>query len=90
VLQDGSDGKPASQRHERAGARGPAIGARFVPRPSQRRFIERPKGRTCASTTARVGTPPEPSDGPAHAVPHPTGAHRQPPSASLPAISSTL
>ncbi|KAK8547712.1 hypothetical protein V6N13_027325 [Hibiscus sabdariffa] len=43
-----------------------------------------------AATTIRVGPRPEPIGGPALAVPHPTGAHRRPPSASLPTISSTL
>ncbi|KAK8700951.1 hypothetical protein V6N13_019341 [Hibiscus sabdariffa] len=48
------------------------------------------KARAWAATTIRVGPRPEPIDGPALAVPHPTGAHRRPPSASLPTISSTL
>lgn len=41
-------------------------------------------------TPIRVGPHPESIGGPALTVPHPTGAHRQPPSASLPTISSTL
>ncbi|CAN0932441.1 hypothetical protein LINGRAHAP2_LOCUS38326, partial [Linum grandiflorum] len=41
-----------------------------------------------AAATIRVGPHPEPIGGPAFAVPHPTGAHRRPPSASLPTISS--
>ncbi|KAK8544183.1 hypothetical protein V6N13_056624 [Hibiscus sabdariffa] len=48
------------------------------------------KARAWAATTIRVGPRPEPIGGPALAVPHPTGAHRRPPSASLPTISSTL
>ncbi|KAK8670432.1 hypothetical protein V6N13_037050 [Hibiscus sabdariffa] len=48
------------------------------------------KARAWAATTIRVGPCPEPIGGPALAVPHPTGAHRRPPSASLPTISSTL
>src|ERR1700732_1236782 len=36
------------------------------------------------ASTIRVGPRTEPSGGPALAVPHPTGAHRRPPSASLP------
>lgn len=48
------------------------------------------KARAWATATTRVGPRPEPIGGPAFAVPHPTGAHRQPPSASLPTISSTL
>lgn len=46
--------------------------------------------RASAADTARNGPYPEPSGEPADAVPHPTEAHRRPPSASLPAISSTL
>ncbi|KAK8684299.1 hypothetical protein V6N13_040329 [Hibiscus sabdariffa] len=46
--------------------------------------------RAWAATTIRVSPRPEPIDGPALAVPHPTGAHRWPSSASLPIISSTL
>ncbi|KAK8701118.1 hypothetical protein V6N13_019508 [Hibiscus sabdariffa] len=48
------------------------------------------KARAWAATTIRVGPRPEPIGGSALAVPHPTGAHRRPPSASLPTISSTL
>ncbi|KAK8586371.1 hypothetical protein V6N13_009964 [Hibiscus sabdariffa] len=48
------------------------------------------KARAWAATTIRVGPRPEPIDGPALAVPHPTGAHRRPPYVSLPTISSTL
>ncbi|KAK8528557.1 hypothetical protein V6N13_055318 [Hibiscus sabdariffa] len=42
------------------------------------------KARAWAATTIRVGPRPEPIGGPALAVPHPTGAHRRPPSASPP------
>ncbi|KAK8631932.1 hypothetical protein V6N13_028709 [Hibiscus sabdariffa] len=38
------------------------------------------KARAWAATTIRVGPRPEPIGGPALAVPHPTGAHRRPPS----------
>ncbi|KAL9414135.1 hypothetical protein AB3S75_042586 [Citrus x aurantiifolia] len=48
------------------------------------------KARAWAAATIRIGPRPEPIGGPALAVPHPTGAHRRPPSASLPTISSTL
>ncbi|KAK8634888.1 hypothetical protein V6N13_022768 [Hibiscus sabdariffa] len=48
------------------------------------------KARAWAATTIRFGPRPEPIGGPALAVQHPTGAHRRPPSASLPTISSTL
>lgn len=46
--------------------------------------------RALAASTADNSPRPEPSGGPAGAVPHTAGAHRRPPSASLPAISSTL
>ncbi|CAA7398805.1 unnamed protein product [Spirodela intermedia] len=52
--------------------------------------------RAYAAGATRDGPRPEPSGGPASpadrlpAVPHPAGAHRRPPSASLPTISSTL
>ncbi|KAK8590448.1 hypothetical protein V6N13_057341 [Hibiscus sabdariffa] len=46
------------------------------------------KARAWAATTIRVGPLPEPIGGPALAIPHPTGAHRRPPSASLPTIST--
>ncbi|CAN1193470.1 hypothetical protein LINPERHAP2_LOCUS42054, partial [Linum perenne] len=42
------------------------------------------KARAWAAATIRVGPHPEPISGPALAIPHPTGAHRRPPSASLP------
>ncbi len=48
------------------------------------------KARAWAAAAIRVGPHPEPIGGPALAVPHPTGVHRRPPSASLPTISSTL
>ncbi|CAL1359690.1 unnamed protein product [Linum trigynum] len=48
------------------------------------------KARAWAATTIRVSPHPEPIGGPAFTVSHPTEAHRQPPSASLPTISSTL
>lgn len=46
--------------------------------------------RALAAAPIRTGPRPESIGGPALAVPHPTGAHRRPPSASLPTISSTL
>ncbi|KAK8621621.1 hypothetical protein V6N13_081054 [Hibiscus sabdariffa] len=48
------------------------------------------EARAWAATMIRVGPRPKPIGGSALAVPHPTGAHRRPPSASLPTISSTL
>src|SRR5581483_11715826 len=46
--------------------------------------------RALAAAPIRTGPRPESIAGPALAVPHPTGTHRLPPSASLPTISSTL
>ena len=46
--------------------------------------------RAWAAAAIRIGPRPESIGGPALAVPHPTEAHRRPPSASLPTISSTL
>ncbi|KAI3662736.1 hypothetical protein L6452_45027 [Arctium lappa] len=46
--------------------------------------------RALAAAPIRTGPRPESIGGPALAVPHPTGTHRRPPSASLPTISSTL
>lgn len=48
------------------------------------------EARAWAAAPIRVGPLPEPMGGPDLAVPHPAGEHRQPPSASLPTISSTL
>ncbi|KAK8621534.1 hypothetical protein V6N13_080967 [Hibiscus sabdariffa] len=42
-----------------------------------------------AATAIRVGPRPEPIGGPALDVPHQTGVHHRPPSASLPTVSST-
>lgn len=46
--------------------------------------------RAWVAVAIRIGPRPESIGGPALTVPHPTGAHRRPPSASLPTISSTL
>ncbi|CAL1359722.1 unnamed protein product [Linum trigynum] len=48
------------------------------------------KAQAWTAATIRVGPHPEPIGTPAFTVPHPTEAHRRPPSASLPTISSTL
>jgi len=48
------------------------------------------KARAWAATAIRIGPRPEPIGGPAVTVPHPPGAHRRPPSTSLPTIPSTL
>ncbi|GLT35344.1 hypothetical protein SLA2020_098080 [Shorea laevis] len=48
------------------------------------------RARAWAASAIRVDSRLELIDGPALAIPHPTGAHRRPPSASLPTISSTL
>lgn len=46
--------------------------------------------RAWAAAAIRIGPRPESIGRPALTVPHPTEAHRRPPSASLPTISSTL
>ena len=81
---------PERQRPERAGARSPPEGARFVPRPA-RRHRQATRARSCPAAPAHADQRPASSGGPAgKVVPHPTEAHPRPPSASLPAISSTL
>ncbi|KAL2225178.1 UNVERIFIED_CONTAM: hypothetical protein Sindi_2959600 [Sesamum indicum] len=67
-----------------------AVGARCPPRSGRRRSAGISTARALAAASIRAGPRPEPIGGPALAVPHPTGAHRRPPSASLPTISSTL
>ncbi|CAL8989355.1 unnamed protein product [Prunus brigantina] len=46
--------------------------------------------RALAAAAIRIGQRPSRSADRLVTVPHPTGAHRRPPSASLPTISSTL
>ncbi|KAL2232480.1 UNVERIFIED_CONTAM: Protein TAR1 [Sesamum indicum] len=84
VFQDGSNGEPAGQRRERAVAearRGRALSAHDrgdgVPRAYRLPGLWPPP-------QSALGPRPEPIGGPALAVPHPTGAHRRPPSASPP------
>ena len=67
-----------------------ARGARCPPRSRRRRSAGISTARALAAPAIRAGPCPEPIGGPALAVPHSTGAHRRPPSASLPTISSTL
>ena len=56
-----------------------------------RRLLEQGADVLALAAGAGDNSPrPEPIGGPAGAVPHTAGARRQPPSASLPAISSTL
>ncbi|KAF3946631.1 hypothetical protein CMV_027125 [Castanea mollissima] len=90
VFQDGPNGEPAGrcQEHADAEARREARAA------SHDRGNDVSAGittaRAWAAAAIRIGPRPESIGGPALAVPHPTGAHRRPPSASLPTISSTL
>ena len=92
VFQDGSDGEPAGRCLERVRApRGTSRRRAPDPRPHRRslRGRDRPPGLRPPARPATVRTPSRAADRLA-AVPHPTEAHRRPPSASLPAISSTL
>ncbi|KAL0291609.1 UNVERIFIED_CONTAM: putative uncharacterized protein ART3 [Sesamum radiatum] len=52
-------------------------------RKGQKRNTDEMTARALAATSISAGPRPEPIGGPALAVPHPTGAHRRPPSASL-------
>ena len=90
VFQDGPNGEPAGRCQERADAE-----ARREARAANHdRGNDVSTGittaRAWAAAAIRIGPRPESIGGPAVAVPHPTGAHRRPPSASLPTISSTL
>lgn len=67
-----------------------AKGACCPPRSRRRRSTGISTARALAATSIRAGPHPESIGGPAFTVPHPTGTHRRPPSASLPTISSTL
>ena len=90
MFQDGPNGEPAGRRRERADAE--------ARRTARAAFHDRgddvsasmSTARAWAATSIRVGPHPESIGGPALAVPHPTEAHRRPPSASLPTISSTF
>ena len=90
VFQDGPNGEPAGRRQERADAEA----RREARAASHDRGDDVSAGittaRAWAAAAIRIGPRPESIGGPALAVPHPTGAHRRPPSASLPTISSTL
>src|SRR5262249_11324737 len=91
VFQDGSKGELAGRRRERARARRHADTARAAIHDHTDDISTGvSKARAWDAIAILVGPRPEPIGGPARAVPHPTGAHRQPPSASLPTISSTL
>ncbi|KAM7459738.1 hypothetical protein LguiA_036274 [Lonicera macranthoides] len=59
-------------------------GARCQPRSGRRRLRGHINSPGLAAAPIRTGPRPESIGGPALAVPHPTGAHRRPPSASLP------
>ncbi|KAJ4699908.1 Regulator of rDNA transcription protein 15, partial [Melia azedarach] len=91
VFQDGPNGEPAGRCRERAGAQGTPRGARAASH-DRRDDVSASlsKARAWAAAAIRIGPRPESIGGPALAVPHPTGSHRRPPSASLPTISSTL
>ncbi|KAL2223866.1 UNVERIFIED_CONTAM: Protein TAR1, partial [Sesamum indicum] len=83
VFQDGSNGEPAGQRRERAVAEA-RRGRALPPRSGRRRSAGISTARALAAASIRAGPRPEPIGGPALAVPHPTGAHRRPPSAFPP------
>ncbi|KAK4373354.1 hypothetical protein RND71_008738 [Anisodus tanguticus] len=90
VFQDGSNGEPTGQRPERADAeaRRRARAACHnrgdgVPRAYREPGLWPPPQSTLVHAPSR-------SADRLVAVPHPPGAHRRPPSASLPTISSTL
>ncbi|KAK7365383.1 hypothetical protein VNO78_30281 [Psophocarpus tetragonolobus] len=90
VFQDGPNGEPTGRRqeHARAEARPRAHAAIHNRHDDVSASIS--TARAWATVAIRIGPCPESIGGPALAVPHPTGAHRRPPSASLPTISSTL
>src|SRR5256885_2342710 len=67
-----------------------ARGARCPPGSGRRHSAGISTARAFVAAQIRAGPRPESIGGPALAVPHPTGTHRRPPSASLPTISSTL
>ena len=54
MFQDGSDGKPAGQRHERAGAREPAVKARAS-------LLDRHDGSISATTSVALVPPRQPA-----------------------------
>ncbi|XP_012857132.1 PREDICTED: uncharacterized protein LOC105976406 [Erythranthe guttata] len=85
VFQDGSNGEPACQHRERAVAearRGRALSATIGATASTGIST----ARALAAASIRTGPRLESIGGPAFTVPHPTEAHRRPPSASLPTI----
>lgn len=67
-----------------------AKGARCPPRSERRHSTGISTARALDAASIRAGPRPESIGGPVCTVPHPTGTHRRPPSASLPTISSTL
>ncbi|KAK7370689.1 hypothetical protein VNO78_37352 [Psophocarpus tetragonolobus] len=84
VFQDGPNGEPTGRRqeHARAEARPRAHAAIHNRHDDVSASIS--TARAWATVAIRIGPCPESIGGPALAVPHPTGAHRRPPSASLP------
>ncbi|KAL9347358.1 hypothetical protein Peur_058724 [Populus x canadensis] len=90
VFQDGTNGEPTGRCPEHACAGARRDGARCSPRSRRSVSAGVSKARAWAATAIRIGPRPEPIDGPAVTIPHPTEAHRRPPSTSLPTISITL
>lgn len=90
VLQDGPNGEPTGRRPERARAETRHEARAAVHNRNDDVSTSISTARAWATAAIRVGQCPESIGGPAHTVPHPTGTHRRPPSASLPTISSTL
>lgn len=90
VFQDGPNGEPTGRRPERARAEARHEARAAVHNRSDDVSTSISRARAWATAAIRVGQCPESIGGPAHTVPHPTGTHRRPPSASLPTISSTL
>ncbi|KAK7371690.1 hypothetical protein VNO78_36249 [Psophocarpus tetragonolobus] len=81
VFQDGPNGEPTGRRqeHARAEARPRAHAAIHNRHDDVSASIS--TARAWATVAIRIGPCPESIGGPALAVPHPTGAHRRPPSA---------
>ena len=90
VFQDGPNGEPTSRCLEHADAEARREARAAFHNRSGDVSTDVSKARAWAATAIRIGPCLESIGGPALTVPHPTEAHRRPPSASLPTISSTL
>ena len=90
VFQDGPNGEPTGRRPERAGAEARRKARAAFHNRNDDVSASLSTARAWATVAIRVGRRLESIGGPALTVPHPTEAHRRPPSASLPTISSTL